>query len=95
MLNDKLSEWVEAAHSIAWDECHKIYILMDATQTEKMRGYGYPHVLTKDYPVDFSNTIVGWFEDSCDLRFIAAVSTNAEGLEEFHSVVEQFESVEV
>lgn len=94
MLRDKLSGWVEMADSIAWDECHKIYILMDQKQTEQMRTYGYPHVLTKDYPINFEETLLGWFEDSCDLRFISAVSTNSDGTDKFHSIVEQFEEVE-
>lgn len=92
MFTDNLSEWVEMAHSIAWDECHKIYILMDEKQTEKMREYGYTPVLVN--PDDSLETILDWYEDSCGLRFINAISTQADGTDKYHQVVAQFEEVE-
>jgi len=95
MLRDKLDGWVAMADSIAWDECHKIYILMDEAQTQQMRDYEYPKIFTKADSVNFEDTLLNWFEDSCDLRFISAVSTEADGEQKFHSVVEQFEDVEV
>ena len=35
-----VKERVSEAKAIAWDTCHKIYILMDSEQVDLMRGYG-------------------------------------------------------
>jgi hypothetical protein len=97
MIIDKVSEiqtWAEGADSIAWDECHKIYILMDSTQTQLMHDYGYPVIHTKEMPFDFVETILGWYEDSCSLRFVDAIETDADGNSFWHTVVAQFEGDE-
>lgn len=71
-----LEDFINDADSIAWDTCHKIYILMHPAQTEKMREYGYEALITRDEsnPYDMLETIKNWYEDSCGLRFIDAVS---------------------
>ena len=38
---DKVEVAVELAKGIAFDECHKIYVLMDDEQMKLMKGYGY------------------------------------------------------
>ena len=75
-----VEEALDTAKAIAWDECHKIYVLMDDEQVAKMREYGYDPLITSDQmtPSQMLDTIVGWYEDSCALRFVEAVTTNHE-----------------
>jgi hypothetical protein len=74
LIKGRLSE----AEAIAWDNCHKIYILMDSEQVELMRGYGYDPLITNEEmnPDDMFGLVQEWYQDSCGLRFIQAVSTN-------------------
>jgi len=75
---DLVKERVVDAKAIAWDTCHKIYLLMDNEQVELMRGYGYDPLITSDEatPEQMLSLLEEWFDDSCALRFISAVSTN-------------------
>jgi hypothetical protein len=75
---DLVYERVSEAKGIAWDTCHKIYLLMDSEQVELMRSYGYDPLITADQmSVDeMFELVADWYEDSCGLRFIQAVSTN-------------------
>jgi len=75
-----VKERVSEAKAIAFDTCHKIYLLMDNEQVELMRGYGYDPLITKEdaTPDVMLATLQEWYEDSCGLRFIDAVSTNHE-----------------
>ena len=43
-----VTERVSEAKAIAWDTCHKIYVLMDNEQVELMREYGYDPLITKE-----------------------------------------------
>jgi len=74
LIKGRLSE----AQAIAWDTCHKIYILMDSEQVELMRSYGYDPLITNEEmnPDDMFDEVREWYRDSCGLRFIQAVSTN-------------------
>jgi hypothetical protein len=74
LIREKLGE----AKAIAWDTCHKIYILMDSEQVELMRGYGYDPLITADQMSadEMFEVVEDWYESSCSLRFIEAVSTN-------------------
>ena len=65
------------AKGIAWDGCHKIYVLMDDNQVELMREYGYEYLYTTAELIDdsFCNIIHDWYNDSCGLRFVDAVKT--------------------
>jgi hypothetical protein len=75
-----VKERVSEAKAIAFDTCHKIYLLMDNEQVELMRTYGYDPLITKEdaTPDVMLATLQEWYEDSCGLRFIDAVSTNHE-----------------
>lgn len=81
-----LREHLADARAIAWDTCHKIYVLMDDEEVALMRGYGYgdandpDSLITYDQmsPKKMSATISRWFAESCELRFISAVRTNNE-----------------
>ena len=76
LVKEKVSE----AKAIAFDTCHKIYLLMDNEQVELMRGYGYDLLVVTEEatPEEMLVTLQEWYEDSCGLRFIEAVSTNHE-----------------
>ncbi len=80
VFNTLVKERVSEAKAIAFDTCHKIYLLMDNEQVELMRGYGYDPLITKEdaTPDVMLATLQEWYEDSCGLRFIDAVSTNHE-----------------
>ena len=75
----KVEVAVEMARGIAFDECHKIYVLMDDGQVEKMRGYGYDPLITSDQmqPNEMLATVKRWFTESCDLRFVSGVRSVA------------------
>ena len=90
LVTERLSE----AKAIAWDTCHKIYVLMDNEQVELMREYGYDPLITKEEmtPEEMLSTLEKWYEDSCGLRFIQAVNTNhIDPNAGFESLIEQGE----
>ena len=89
-----IEERVSEARAIAWDTCHKIYVLMDDEQVELMRGYEYDLIITKEELTseEMLSTLEKWYEDSCGLRFIQAVNTNhIDPNAGFESLVEQGE----
>lgn len=73
-----LNDFMQNAKGIGWDTCHKIYVLMDDAQVEKMRGYGYDPLITSDEldADQMADKVMEWYEQSCGLRFIQAVETN-------------------
>lgn len=73
----KVEVAVEMAKGIAFDECHKIYVLMDDAQMEQMKEYGYDPLLSSDdlTPAEMLETIRKWYAESCMLRFVDAVRT--------------------
>jgi len=99
MINyDLINDRVRSAKAIAWDNCHKIYILMDNEQVELMRSYGYEPLITDDQMSsdEMFNTVMEWYEDSCSLRFIDAVSTNHINPNAgFETLVSQFDEEEI
>jgi hypothetical protein len=87
-------ERVSEAKAIAWDTCHKIYVLMDDEQVEVMRGYEYDPLITKEEMTseEMLLTLEKWYEGSCGLRFIQAVNTNhIDPNKGFESLIEQGE----
>ncbi len=90
---DSVEEKVGEAKAIAWDTCHKIYVLMDDKQLEIMRGYEYDPLITdkEQTPEEMLITLKDWYASSCGLRFIEAVSTNYENLACFESLIGQGE----
>jgi hypothetical protein len=75
---DKVGETLSDAKGIAFDGCHKIYILMDDEQMSEMKEFGYDPLLSaEDYTAsEMLETIRDWYEDSCSLRFVQAIHTN-------------------
>jgi len=80
VFDTSVKEKVKDAKGIAFDTCHKIYLLMDNEQVELMRGYGYDTLITAEQntPDEMLAILQNWYEESCGLRFIDAVSTNHE-----------------
>jgi hypothetical protein len=99
---DLVEERLVDAKAIAWDTCHKIYVLMDDEQVSLMREYGYGDgtdtegLITK-YAMSADKMlekVKHWYEESCGLRFVSAVSTMPEGVdanEGFETLIGQFE----
>jgi len=87
---EKVRSFTQLADSIAWDTCHKIYILMDEKQTEQSRSYGYETMYTSAEmdPKQMADTIEEWFDDSCSLRMVDAILSHPNG-DKFTSVIEQ------
>ena len=71
----KVEVAVELAKGIAFDTCHKIYVLMDDDQMALMKGYGYDPLIAADTttPEQMLTTIRKWYNDSCGLRFVSGV----------------------
>lgn len=75
---DKVEAMVEIAKGIGFDDCHKIYVLLDDEQVEQMKEYGYTTLIeaSDTTPNEMLSTIMEWYENSCSLRFVQAVRTN-------------------
>ena len=89
---DKVEVAVQMAKGIGFDQCHKIYVLMDDEQMAAMKEYGYDPLLSADdlTPSEMLETIQDWYADSCGLRFVQAVRTNhANPNDGFISLIEQ------
>jgi hypothetical protein len=87
-----LDDFTATAKAIAFDTCHKIYVLMDDQQVELMREYGYDTLITSDEltPRQMSDKVAEWYGQSCGLRFISAVATvKASEGDGFTSIVSQ------
>jgi hypothetical protein len=63
------------AKGIAWDTCHKIYVLMDQEQFDLMASYDYDPLIPVTDTYEALQTLKEWYGDSCGLRFINAVKT--------------------
>ena len=97
---DNVADTLQKAHSIAFDGCHKIYVLMDAQQTEQMHGYGYdPLVKIGEDGITPSaalGRVKDWYYASCGLRFVSAVRTvEGDANDGFTDLIAQFEEEEL
>jgi hypothetical protein len=94
-------EYTDEAKGIAYDGCHKIYVLMDDEQLELMKEYGYgadnPNFLVSSSqldPAEMATVAMSWFKDSCGLRFIQGVITDEDPNKGFFDIIAQFEGNE-
>ena len=71
---------------LAFDGCHKIYVLLDEEQVQQSREWGYGEdgsmlIVVKDDSFatwqDSMRILRDWYDQSCGLRFIDSVSTVA------------------
>lgn len=61
----RVEELHEEAIGMCYDDCHKIYLLMDHRAVEDMLSHGYAIIAPQ------MNILKEWYEeDSCSLRFI-------------------------
>ena len=92
----ELLEYTKQAKGIAFDTCHKIYILMDDEQMNLMKTYSYdPLISSEDMDAEeMANTVLSWYKESCGLKFIQAVSTTTNPNDGYVDVVAQFEDNE-
>jgi hypothetical protein len=98
----KVREFTDEAKGIAFDTCHKIYVLMDEEQVALMRSYGYgeddPNAIATSEqldPAEMATVVMTWFERSCGLRFINAVySDKSIGHDGFVNIISQFETMD-
>lgn len=88
---EKVEEFLEQADSIAFDGCHKIYVLGDVEQTKKMIGYEYEFVEPVTDVEQAYKTLERWFSDSCGLKFIEFVGTNEDGTDLWETLIGQGE----
>jgi len=93
---DVVENTVAASEGIAFDGCHKIYVLMDNEQMHQMAGYGYGEdgsslVYSSQMSADeMFATVKGWYEDSCALKFVQSVTTVLDNPNEgFENLIEQ------
>jgi hypothetical protein len=86
-METELHDYLSRAKGIAWDTCHKVYILMDDEQMQWMRVYEYDPLISADTMTQdqLFDTVSNWYEDSCGLRFIQAVDT----IEGYYDIVPQ------
>lgn len=94
LFAEKIDSFTANAKAIAWDKCHKIYVLMDDEQVVLMRDYGYDTLITSDEmtPSEMSAKVMEWFDESCFLRFISAVRTDHDNPNDgFTTIIDQFE----
>ena len=82
------------AKGIAFDGCHKIYILKDDQQVKQSAEWGYgtdgSFLITDSTPAEMLATIKKWYEDSCGLKFVQSVTTvEGEPNSGFDSIIPQ------
>jgi hypothetical protein len=102
-IDYRLDEYTNEAKGIAWDTCHKIYVLMDDEQVALQRSYGYgdepdpDSLITSEQMTgdEMRKQVMEWYRNSCGLKFISAVSTNPKfGNDGWVHIVSQFENDE-
>lgn len=80
---------IQDAVLVAFDGCHKIYLAMDEDEASWFRG-NY-EINVEDTPEVMLETVIGWYEESCFLRFVSAVRHNEEDPNAgFTSLISQF-----
>lgn len=71
----EVEECLQDARLIAWDTCHKIYLAMDEEQ-EEWFVENYAPDYFRGTPEQMLAMLHEWYDQSCGLRFIHAVTTN-------------------
>lgn len=99
--DDLLKQALRGAKGIAFDGCHKIYVLLDQGQFDQQKMYGYGDGTDDSQLVALRSnldrdqafaTVKDWYEDSCSLRFINTIKTVPGNPNDgFGRVIEQFE----
>lgn len=97
MLAQKLRDAMSVSVGIAWDGCHKIYVLGDWAQVDLLREYGYDLVQTTEdcNREELVIKALEWFHDSCELRFIDHVKTMPDKTTGWEYIIRQGEYEEL
>ena len=86
-LGENVMKAVMDCEGVAFDGCHKVFILMDKAQMEKMREYGYGDktdfekgdsrlVWADDTKrSEMFDLVKQWYRESCMLKFVQSVAT--------------------
>jgi hypothetical protein len=81
-LFDRVETAVEDAILVAFDGCHKIYVAMDEEQADWFRqNYNGTSCTDRTFtgtPEEMFATLKVWWDESCGLKFINAVTTDHE-----------------
>lgn len=88
--SENVTKAVMDCEGIAFDGCHKVYVLMDKAQVEKMREYGYGSndgetgdscLITVDEMKrsEMLTLVKEWYRTSCALKFVQSIATVPEG----------------
>lgn len=74
----EIKESLATAKGIAWDTCHKIYVLMDDNQVALTKRHGYEAIIESKYasPELMFKALREWYKVSCPLRLINRCETN-------------------
>ena len=82
---------VNGCEGIAWDSCHKIYILRDRVALERMIEHGSYTVIDADDAngEEMYDILTKWWQDSCELRFIEAMEEDDYGKMTFDTQIPQ------
>lgn len=89
----EVEETLGSAKAIAWDNCHKIYILMDDKQVSLMRQYEYDPLITREQASadEMLWLLKSWYANSCGLKFVNSVETVAENPNDgYKNLIPQF-----
>jgi hypothetical protein len=85
-----------SCEGLAWDSCHKIYILRDREQVNRTKELNrlnpdsYIIVEADDAdPKKMYKILWDWFQESCFLRFISTIDTSDYGENIFDTVIPQ------
>jgi hypothetical protein len=82
VLFEPVEDALEDALLIAWDGCHKMYLAMDDEQADWFRtNYNGTSCTDRTFtgtPKEMLDTLLAWWDESCGLKFINAVTTDHE-----------------
>lgn len=88
---EAVEEALPNAKLIAWEGCHKIYLAMDEIEEQWFIDRDDYETFTGDFD-EMLAKLHEWFEASCGLRLINAVTHNATNPNAgFQQLIEQFE----
>lgn len=89
MNKELVRDRINNCKAVAWDTCHKIYIVMDEEEVKKMEEYGYTAMLLSEFfsPDIMYRAVMEWYKKSCALKFINAVGSP----DIFETLVGQFD----
>lgn len=92
---EKVGKAVASGRRAYWDECHRIYVVMDDEEVWNFEMLGYTDpIIFDDEGLDASvKRIKEWWDSSCGLRFIEAVSSVSPGVDAnqgFQPLIPQF-----